>query len=143
MGAAVEVRGLRVERRGALALDGLSLSVANGLVTGLLGPSGSGKSTLFRSIAGVQRVAAGTITVLGEPAGSAGLRRRVGYVTQAPSIYEDLTVRENLRYFARLLGAPARQIGAVIDTVGLKALAGRIVGRLSGGERARASLATA
>jgi ABC-2 type transport system ATP-binding protein len=143
MGAAIEVRALRVERRGALALDGLSLSIASGLVTGLLGPSGSGKSTLLRSIVGVQRVAAGTITVLGKPAGSAGLRRRVGYVTQAPSIYEDLTVRENLRYFARLLDAPGRQIDEVIDTVGLTALAGRIVGRLSGGERARASLATA
>src|SRR5438309_7862160 len=102
-GSAVQARGLRVERGGGVALDDLSLTVASGLVTGLLGPSGSGKSTLLRAIVGVQRIAAGTVTVLGEPGGSLGLRRRVGYVTQAPSIYADLTVRENLRYFGRLL----------------------------------------
>ena len=140
---AIEVGDLRVERGGKVVLDRLSLSVPAGLITGLLGPSGSGKSTLLRSIVGVQRIAAGTITVLGGPAGSPGLRRRVGYVTQAPSIYADLTVRENLRYFARLLEARRGQIQEVIEIVGLTALADQIVDRLSGGERARASLATA
>ncbi len=81
---AVAVRGLRVLRGGTLVLDGLSLEVESGLVTGLLGPSGSGKTTLMRSLVGVQRVAGGTITVLGEAAGTPGLRRRVGYVTQTP-----------------------------------------------------------
>jgi len=139
----VTVRGLRVVRGDALVLDGLSLDVEAGLVTGLLGPSGSGKSTLMRALVGVQRVAGGQVTVLGQSAGSAGLRSRVGYVTQAPSIYADLTVRENLRYFARLVAAPARQIDEAIETVGLGSLAARVVSRLSGGEQARASLATA
>src|SRR3954453_14437104 len=95
---AVEIRGLGVRRGGKLVLDGLSLEIAAGSVTGLLGPSGSGKSTLIRSIVGVQVVESGEVRVLGEPAGSASLRRRVGYVTQAPSVYGDLTVLENLRY---------------------------------------------
>jgi ABC-2 type transport system ATP-binding protein len=140
---AVAVRDLRVERGRKLVLDGLSLEIEAGIVTGLLGPSGSGKTTLMRSLVGVQRISGGTITVLGEPAGSAELRRRVGYVTQAPSVYSDLTVRENLRYFARVLGAPPRQIDEAIRTVDLGALGDRVVGRLSGGEQARASLATA
>ena len=141
--SAVVVRGLRVVRGDALVLDGLSLTIEAGLVTGLLGPSGSGKSTLMRALVGVQRVAGGEVTVLGRLAGSPELRPRVGYVTQAPSIYADLTVRENLRYFARLLAAPAEQIDEAIETVGLGGLAMRVVSRLSGGERARASLATA
>src|SRR5579862_529848 len=141
--SAVVVRGLHVVRGDALVLDGLSLTIEAGLVTGLLGPSGSGKSTLMRALVGVQRVAGGEVTVLGRLAGSPELRPRVGYVTQAPSIYADLTVRENLRYFARLLAAPAKQIDEAIETVGLGGLATRVVSRLSGGERARASLATA
>jgi ABC-2 type transport system ATP-binding protein len=141
--SAITVDGLHVVRGGAVVLDGLSLSVAAARVTGLLGPSGSGKSTLLRSLVGVQRVAGGTITVLGEPAGSAQLRPRVGYVTQAPSVYADLSVRENLRYFARILDSPRRRIDDVIETVGLAPLAGRVVGRLSGGQRARVSLASA
>ena len=106
-----------------LALDGLSVDVARGSVTGLLGPSGSGKSTLIRSIVGVQIVEAGEVTVLGEPAGSPALRARVGYVTQAPSVYGDLTVRENLRYFARILGVGGARIEEVIDEVDLGAAA--------------------
>ena len=141
--AAVVVEELRVARGGAPVLEGLSLSVAAGTVTGLLGPSGSGKSTLLRSIVGVQRVAGGRITVLGEVAGSASLRRRVGYLTQAPSVYADLSVWENLRYFARLLGATPASVEELIETVGLEGFAGRVVGRLSGGQRARVSLATA
>jgi ABC-2 type transport system ATP-binding protein len=140
---AIDVERLRVVRGGALVLDDLSLSVSTGRVTGLLGPSGSGKSTLMRSIVGVQRIEGGGITVLGEPAGTATLRRRLGYLTQAPSIYFDLSVRENLTYFARILNATANQVERVIDTVRLTALAGRAVDRLSGGERARVSLAAA
>jgi ABC-2 type transport system ATP-binding protein len=141
--AAVAVDGLVVARGGKTVLDGLTLEVAAGKVTGLLGPSGGGKSTLLRSIVGVQRVAAGRVTVLGEPAGSAGLRRRVGYMTQAPSVYADLSVRENLRYFARLYRLPAARCEELIDTVDLRGEAGRVVGNLSGGQRARVSLATA
>jgi ABC-2 type transport system ATP-binding protein len=112
-------------------------------VTGLLGPSGSGKTTLMRSIVGVQLVESGEVSVGGLPAGSPPLRRRIGYVTQAPSVYADLSVRENLRYFARILGAPDARIEDVIETVALGGQAGQVVHTLSGGERSRVSLATA
>jgi ABC-2 type transport system ATP-binding protein len=141
--AAIEIRDLRVVRGGKVVLPELSADVAAGSVTGLLGPSGSGKSTLLRAIVGVQIVAGGNVRVLGEPAGSAPLRRRVAYVTQAPSVYADLTVRENLRYFARVLGVPRDRADDPIATVGLEEDADQVVDRLSGGQRARASLATA
>src|SRR5687768_12834030 len=105
MDGAIRIEGLRVRRGDRLVLDGVSLTVARGAVTGLLGPSGSGKTTLLRAIVGVQIVEGGTVTVLEEEAGSPGLRRRVGYVTQAPAVYGDLSVRENLEYFAAVLGA--------------------------------------
>jgi ABC-2 type transport system ATP-binding protein len=143
MDAAVRVEDLRVVRGARLVLPGISLAVAPGTVTGLLGPSGSGKTTLMRAIVGVQVIESGRVEVLGEPAGSPGLRARVGYVTQAPSVYGDLTVRENLGYFAKVLRAPTRRVDAVVETVGLQEQAGQVVRTLSGGERARASLATA
>ncbi len=140
---AIEVDGLRVRRGGREVLHGLSFGVAPGRVTGLLGPSGCGKSTLMRAIVGVQVVELGRIAVLGAPAGAAQLRPRVGYVTQAPSVYGDLSVRENLRYFARVLGVPARRIGETIETVALGEQADQVVSSLSGGQSARVSLATA
>ncbi len=139
----IEITGLRVDRGGATVLHELSLRVEAGVVTGLLGPSGSGKSTLMRSIVGVQVVAAGRVSVLGLPAGTPALRSRLGYVTQSPSVYGDLSVRENLTYFARVLGAPRARVETVIERVGLGDAAVRLVGRLSGGQRARVSLATA
>jgi ABC-2 type transport system ATP-binding protein len=123
-------------------LDGLDLTVGAG-VTGLLGPSGCGKSTLLRSIVGVQQVAGGEVRVLGEPAGSAPLRSRIGYVTQAASVYDDLTVAENLRFFARVLGCPATEEDRSIEAVDLAPYRDAVVGRLSGGQRSRASLAVA
>ena len=141
--AAIEIRDLRVVRGDKVVLPGLSAEVPEGSVTGLLGPSGSGKSTLIRAIVGVQIVAGGSVRVLGEPAGSARLRRRVAYVTQAPSVYADLTVRENLRYFARVLGVPRERADEPLSTAGLEEDADRVVDKLSGGQRARASLATA
>jgi ABC-2 type transport system ATP-binding protein len=140
---AVDVDALRVVRSGTVALDSLTLSVDAGRVTGLLGPSGSGKSTLIRAIVGVQRVESGRVVVLGLPAGSRELRSRVGYVTQSPSVYGDLSVRENLRYFARVLRAPPGAVTDALETVGLAEYATRVVNRLSGGQRARVSLATA
>lgn len=140
---AITVEGLRVRRGGREVLHGLSLTVAPGSVTGLLGPSGCGKSTLMRAIVGVQIVAAGSVTVLGQAAGTAELRRRVGYVTQAPSVYSDLSIEENLRYFAAIVGAGRERIAQTIETVGLNGLEGQVVGSLSGGERSRVSLATA
>jgi ABC-2 type transport system ATP-binding protein len=140
---AVRVEALRVVRGGRLVLPGISLAVASGTVTGLLGPSGSGKTTLMRAIVGVQVIESGRVDVLGEQAGSPELRARVGYLTQAPSVYGDLTVRENLAYFAKILRASPGRVGSVIETVGLDERAGQVVRTLSGGERARVSLATA
>lgn len=140
---AIRVRDLRVERGNTLVLPGISLDIQRGSVTGLLGPSGCGKTTLMRAIVGVQRVQGGSIDVLGSPAGSPGLRRRVGYVTQAPSVYPDLTVRENLRFFARVLGATGEDIERTVDSVGLRANVDQVAGRLSGGQFARVSLAVA
>ncbi|HEX8977511.1 MAG TPA: ABC transporter ATP-binding protein [Solirubrobacteraceae bacterium] len=141
--SAVDVSELVVWRGGQLVLNGLSCQVRAGRITGLLGPSGCGKTTLMRAIVGVQIVSSGSVAVLSEPAGSRQLRRRVGYLTQEPSLYGDLSVRENLRYFARVLGADEARIGEVIETVSLADHAERLAGRLSGGQLARASLATA
>jgi ABC-2 type transport system ATP-binding protein len=124
-------------------LPDVSVRVEPGTVTGLLGPSGSGKSTLLRAIVGVQVVESGRVEVLGLAAGSPALRSRVGYLTQAPSVYADLTVRENLTYFARVLAAPAERIDRVLEIVGLVELERRLVRTLSGGEHSRVSLATA
>jgi ABC-2 type transport system ATP-binding protein len=142
-GIAIEIRDLHVRRGAKLVLPGVSLRVPPGRVTGLLGPSGSGKTTLMRAIVGVQIVERGYVTVLGLPAGTPALRRRVAYVTQAPSVYVDLTVEENLRYFARILGAPRQRIEEVISLVGLTGQAKQVTRTLSGGELSRASLAVA
>jgi ABC-2 type transport system ATP-binding protein len=139
----IRIRDLRVRRGRRLVLPGVDLDVAGGKVTGLLGPSGSGKSTLMRAIVGVQQVEGGTVEVHGLPAGSAELRHRVGYVTQAPSVYADLTVRENLGYFARILGVGPERVEDTLDVVDLTPRADQIVGTLSGGEASRVSLATA
>jgi ABC-2 type transport system ATP-binding protein len=143
MNYAIEIDGLDVQRGGRPVLRGLSARLEAGRVTGLLGPSGCGKTTLIRSIVGVQKVAGGSVRVLGEPAGTPSLRRRVAYVTQSPSVYADLTVAENLHYFARVLGAPAGTIARALAAVDLSDAGGRMVGTLSGGQRSRVSLACA
>ncbi|WP_182112142.1 MULTISPECIES: ABC transporter ATP-binding protein [unclassified Actinotalea] len=141
--AAVRVAGLRVVRGGVEILRGLDLAVPAGKVVGLLGPSGSGKTTLMRAVVGVQRVAGGTVEVLGLPAGHRDLRRRVGYVTQSPSVYADLTVLENLRYFAAVLGVGSADVDRVLAEVDLVGAAGQRVDTLSGGQRSRVSLGVA
>jgi len=144
---AIRIEGLRVVRGGRIVIPGLSLSVPRGQVVGLLGPSGCGKSTLMRAIVGVQQVAGGRIDVLGEPAGSKVLRHRVGYVTQAPSVYTDLTVTENLRYFAQVVGVRRaeleREIARVLQAVDLVDHADSRVDALSGGQLSRVSLGAA
>jgi len=142
-GPAVSVADLRVQRGGVEVLRSLSFDVPRGQVVGLLGPSGSGKSTLIRSIVGVQMHVTGRCEVLGLPAGSRERRRRVGYVTQEPAVYDDLTVRENLRYFAVTTGAGRRAVGRVLDQVDLRGQAARLVRSLSGGQHNRVSLAVA
>lgn len=142
-GAAIDVRGLRVERGGDAVLPGLDLTVSTGRITGLVGPSGSGKTTLMRAIVGVQIVRAGSVTVLGLPAGSPVLRERIAYVTQSGSVYPDLTVRENVAYVARILRASPGDVERAIATVHLEDFAARRGARLSGGQRHRVSLACA
>jgi ABC-2 type transport system ATP-binding protein len=143
MSAAVAIRRLEVVRGGRDVLHAIDVDVEAGTVTGLLGPSGSGKSTLIRAIVGVQIVAGGEVTVLGLPAGTEELRRRLGYVTQSPAVYRDLTVSENLRYFARLVGVGAERVTSVIERVQLGAERDQVAGTLSGGQLARVSLASA
>ncbi len=140
---AVHVDDLKVVRGDNVVLPGISLEIDAGGVTGLLGPSGSGKTTLMRAIVGVQVVHGGGVNVLGLPAGSPRLRHRVGYVTQAPSIYGDLTARENLDYFARVVDADRNRVDDVLEIVDLGRYADRPVRSLSGGERSRVSLAVA
>jgi len=140
---AAATKGLRVRRGKVEVLHDLNISVPRGQVVGLLGPSGSGKSTLMRSLVGAQRIAAGTVTVLGSPAGSPALRRRIGYVTQGASVYEDLTVLQNLRYFGHVIGAPRSDVDRVVSEVDLGGQSKQLVGSLSGGQRSRVSLAVA
>jgi len=141
---ALEVAGLVVVRSGREVLHGLDLTIPPGQVTGLLGPSGCGKSTLMRAVVGVQRVRSGAVSVLGEPAGSRGLRDRVAYQTQAASVYDDLTVGENLRFFARVLGLRGRDpVDRAVEAVDLGSHRDQVVGNLSGGQRSRANLAVA
>jgi ABC-2 type transport system ATP-binding protein len=139
----ITIDSVSVRRGGTKALRDLHVEIRPGCVTGLLGPSGSGKTTLLRAIVGVQRRVEGKVRVLGHPAGSPSLRNRVAYVTQAPSVYEDLTITENMAYFAAILGADNGEIDAVLDTVDLAEQAGQPVKSLSGGQRSRVSLATA
>jgi ABC-2 type transport system ATP-binding protein len=97
----------------------------------------------MRSIVGAQQVRSGTVEVLGEPAGSASLRDRIGYVTQAASVYDDLTVAENLAFFAWVLGVDRASADEAIAAVALDDHRDQVVGRLSGGQRSRAGLAVA
>ena len=143
----MRISRLRVVRGGRAVIPGLTLDVPRGQVVGLLGPSGCGKTTLMRCVVGVQVIAGGAVDVLGRPAGHPDLRHRVGYLTQRPSVYPDLSVAENLRYFAAMLGVPAArvptEVARVVDVVALGAHPDARVSRLSGGELCRVSLAAA
>ena len=140
---AIDVDRLRVVRDGREILRDLVFGVAAGQVTGLVGPSGCGKTTLMRVLAGTQRIAGGRVTVLDRPAGHPALRGHIGYAPQAAAIYDDLTVAQNARYFATAIGAAGTEVDRVLDAVGLDRLRDHVVGRLSGGERGRVSLAVA
>jgi ABC-2 type transport system ATP-binding protein len=140
---AVRLSHVTVTRGGRLAIDDLTTEVPSGTVVGLLGPSGCGKTTLMRSIVGVQANVEGDVTVLGRPGGDAALRRRIGYRSQELSLYRDLTVAENVRYFAALVGVGAHEGRDLIETVRLGSVVDERVDRLSGGQQARVSLAVA
>ncbi|AIY03848.1 ABC-type multidrug transport system, ATPase component [Arthrobacter sp. PAMC 25486] len=139
----VSVEGLRVRRGKNTVLANISANIPAGRITGLLGPSGSGKTTLLRALVGVQKITAGTVTVLGRPAGDPRNRHDVGYVTQAPSVYRDLSVLDNVRYFGAVHGANRADAQAVLAAVGLSELAKRKAADLSGGQFSRVSLACA
>lgn len=124
-------------------LKGLNCDIPAGTITGLVGPSGCGKTTLMRAIMGVQRITSGSIFVLGEPAGSPGLRKKVAYTSQSLSVYKELTIKENIHYFARLVGASAEDEKVACDRVQLTDYADRQVRNLSGGQAGRVSLACA
>src|SRR6476620_1797228 len=138
MTSAIELEDVHVRRGERDVLHGITTQVPAGQVVGLLGPSGCGKTTLMRCIVGVQAQVRGRVSVLGQPAGSPALRPLVGYVTQAPSVYRDLTVQQNLEYFARLVRATASTVTQTIASVGLADEARQRVDRLSGGQAARA-----
>jgi ABC-2 type transport system ATP-binding protein len=139
----VEATDLRVVRSGAEILHRLSFKIPARRITGLLGPSGCGKTTLIRAIAGTQVLAGGTIRVLDRPAGTPALRTEVSYAGQTAAVYGDLSVVENIRYFASVLHAPRADVERVIESVDLTRYRDRLTGRLSGGERSRVSLAVA
>ncbi|MFB8181774.1 ABC transporter ATP-binding protein [Streptomyces sp. NPDC055966] len=150
MNNAVRADDLTVVRGRRTVLHQLRFTVPPGRITGLLGPSGCGKSTLMRAVVGTQAKVTGTLDVLGHPAGHPALRSRVGYVTQAPSVYDDLTVRQNLEYFAAILdpGRAAAErrhahVTQAITDVDLTSHADAVAGALSGGQRGRVSLAVA
>ncbi|CAL9460644.1 Ribosome-associated ATPase [Streptomyces sp. enrichment culture] len=148
---AVRAEALTVVRGPRTVLHDLHFTVPRGRITGLLGPSGCGKSTLMRAVVGTQAKVTGTLDVLGRPAGHPSLRSRIGYVTQAPSVFDDLTVRQNLDYFAAILDPGGRSaaerrhehVTRAIADVDLTTHADALAGNLSGGQRSRVSLAVA
>lgn len=143
MKPAIVAEKLTIIRGKNEVLHGISCEVKRGTVTGLIGPSGSGKTTLMRAIVSVQKINDGTLTVLDEPAGSARLRSRIGYVTQSPAVYDDITVEQNLDYFASIIRAGASDVTQALKAVYLEPQRKQLVGSLSGGQYARVSLAVA
>jgi ABC-2 type transport system ATP-binding protein len=141
--SAISCDRLTVVRGGTTVLDGIDVAVREAAITGLLGPSGCGKTTMMRAIIGTQRITSGTVTVLGRPAGHAVLRQEVGYASQQASVYNDLTVAQNVAYFAVAVRAPSDDLERVIDAVDLGRFRDRLTGTLSGGQRSRVSLAVA
>lgn len=145
---AVKIQNVSVTLgKGFEALRNVSVDLPVGKVIGFIGPSGAGKTTLMRSIVGRQKLGKGSITIFDLPAGAAKLRDQISYMTQEPSVYTDLTVRENLVYFATVFGVPKREVSKAVDdilhTVELTPQANQLVEDVSGGQKQRVSLAIA
>jgi ABC-2 type transport system ATP-binding protein len=136
---AIEARGVRKRFGKVAALDGIDLRVAAGTVYGLLGPNGSGKTTLIRSLVGLVKPEAGEVEVLGARMPRREVLASIGYMTQAPALYMDLSVEENARFFARIHGSG--DVEAALRFVELWDRRGSITANLSGGMRTRLSLA--
>jgi ABC-2 type transport system ATP-binding protein len=143
MGAAITAQNLEISRDGNRIIHDVSCTVTKGQITGLIGPSGSGKTTLMRAIIGAQKISGGTLSVLDKPAGNKRLRSKIGYVSQSPAVYDDLTVRQNVSYFAQVLGVPSGEVTRALNQVGLLPESSQLAQTLSGGQRARVSLAIA
>jgi ABC-2 type transport system ATP-binding protein len=146
---AIRARGLTKRFADNTAVDGVDLSVPHGRIYGFLGPNGSGKSTTIRMLCGLLQPSAGDIEVLGLsiPRQAEALKRRIGYMTQKFSLYEDLSIDENLEFLAAVHELPRAATRARIDWLlrqyGLGELRGRLAGTLSGGQKQRLALAGA
>lgn len=128
-------------------LKQISLQLPVGQIMGLIGPSGAGKTTLVKAILGMEKVDAGTTTVLGTPMPNRKVMQRIGYMAQSDALYEDLTARENIRFFAELMSVPKTKLAMAIDhvaqVVNLTDALDRRVSAYSGGMKRRLSLAIA
>lgn len=140
---AIEIKNFSVSINEKPILSNISADIPRGKIIGLLGPSGAGKTTLIRSILGLQKPSSGRITILGQSPGAKAVRSKTGYVTQAPSVYPDLTVEGNLDYFSGLLGLNKQTIEHTLRQVELAPNRNQMVSSLSGGQRTRVSLAVA
>lgn len=143
MSTAIEIKNLSVTFGSFMVLKNLSVSLPESRIIGFIGPSGAGKTTLIRSIIGRQKITTGSITIYGQAAGSSSLRQHIGYMPQETAAYHDLTVRQNLRYFATMKGLGKGAVETVIKEVELTKQAGQLVSTLSGGQQSRVSLAIA
>lgn len=148
MEPAVKIKNLSIRLGGEVeAINDVSLELPAGKAIGIIGPSGAGKTTLVRSIVGRLNISSGEISVLGLPAGSSKLREQITYMTQGLSVYSDLTIHENLRFFATMAGQHGEEakktIGGVLKAVDLSDKKDALVSNLSGGQKQRVSLAIA
>lgn len=148
MTTAIKVKNLSVTLgKGFKALKSVNIELPAGKMTGIIGPSGAGKTTLVRSIVGRLRFTGGEIDVFGYPASSSELRQQIGYMTQELSVYTDLTVKENLKYFSSMIGCSkensAKIIKDVLEAVELTDKSDNLVSNLSTGQKQRVSLAVA
>lgn len=150
-GSDIAIKANNLTRRfgSVTAVDGLSLSIEKSQVYGFLGPNGSGKSTAIRMLCGLLKPTAGTVSVLGYdlPAQADAVRSRIGYMTQEFSLYEDMTVLENLRFLSTIYALPRKQrrerIEQALETYDLYDLQHQFSGTMSGGQRQRLALAAA
>lgn len=144
MDTTVETKGLRKYFGPIRAVDGLNLAVGAGEIYGLLGPNGSGKTTLIRLLTGLLKPTSGSVVVLGQAVPNKAVLTQVGYMTQASALYEDLTMRENVTFFAEMCGGASRaRVDEVIALVNLQDRADSLVRTLSSGMKQRTSLACA
>lgn len=146
METAIKIKNLSVVLgKNFNALKQVDLELPVGKIIGFIGPSGAGKTTLIRTLVGSQKITAGQVDVFGQAAGARSLRKEVRYMPQELSVYPDLTVRENLRYFAAMCGLRKSSVNGgvneVLELVNLTDKANNLVGDLSGGQKQRVSLA--